>query len=266
MRVPLFQQLSTRRDAFYVFSLAASSSMLLAPSASFAEVGTVTPSYNPGESVADLQGALGGLKPGTGRPLNALIKMRSETGVERVGTASPLFKPGRILDQLRTADGGTADVAFAFPEGWTLAGGPNLDVRDVKQSDSAYVLAAPLPPKTKFDQLPDTFFVDVLLHPAGKYGQFGACDDRKVVASSLEPLKLPSGSTQSYRKLSLKFAPLTYNGNNVERRALISATSVGGTVFMLVAGATSIRWKKLLPELDEVQQSFRVIGGAASRA
>jgi len=82
-----------------------------------------------------------------------------------------------------------------------------------------------------------------------------------VVASKLEPLSLPSGSTQMYRRISLKFAPLTYNGNTVERRALISATSVGGTVFMLVAGSLATRWKKLQPDLDEVQASFRVIGG-----
>ena len=39
---------------------------------------------------------LGGLAPGTGRSLNALIKMRAETGVERTGAVeSPLFKPGQ---------------------------------------------------------------------------------------------------------------------------------------------------------------------------
>ena len=80
--------------------------------------------------------ALGGLKAGTGRPLNALIKMRSETGVERTGSVdSPLFKPGQCFDELRTASGGAAEVAFAFPEAWTLASGPNLDVRDVRTSD-----------------------------------------------------------------------------------------------------------------------------------
>ena len=98
--------------------------------------------YNPGETPAELSDALGGLKPGTGRSLNALIKLRAETGVERLVDTSPLFKAGQILDNLRTADGGVAEVAFSFPESWTLAGGPNLDVRDVRQSDSAFVLVA----------------------------------------------------------------------------------------------------------------------------
>ncbi|EOD20426.1 hypothetical protein EMIHUDRAFT_447051, partial [Emiliania huxleyi CCMP1516] len=66
----------------------------------------VAAGYNPGENPAELSAALGGLKPGTGRPLNALIKLRAETGVERVDTSSsPLFKPGAVLDTVRTADG-----------------------------------------------------------------------------------------------------------------------------------------------------------------
>ena len=99
-----------------------------------------------------------------------------------------------------------------------------------------------------------------MLDPAGKFGQYGKCDDRKVISSTLEPLTLPSGGKQLYRCLSLKFAPLTYNGNTVERRALLAATSVGGTIFILVAGALNTRFKKLQPELQEIQSSFRAIG------
>lgn len=51
------------------------------------------PAYNPGETPEMLKDGLGGLKPGTGRPLNALIKLRSETGVERISTNSPLVRP-----------------------------------------------------------------------------------------------------------------------------------------------------------------------------
>ena len=64
-----------------------------------------------------------------------------------------------------------------------------------------------------------------------------------MVASTLVPLSLPQGGQQSYRRLSLKFAPLTYNMNTVERRSLVSATAVGGTVFMLVSGSLSSREK-----------------------
>jgi len=224
--------------------------------------------YNPGQSAEDLKDALGGLKPGTGRPLNALIKMRAETGVERVATegSSPLFKPGQILDDLRTADGGVAQVSFAFPDAWTLAGGPNLDVRDVKNSDSAFVLVRALPPRTKFDDLKNDFFVDLMFDPQGKYGAYGAVDDRKITSSQTVSVSLPSGGKQTYRRLSLKFAPLSYNQNTVQRRALISATAVGGSVFVLVTGSLATRFKQLEGSLQAVQESFRAIGSNRPRA
>ena len=262
MRLPL----SSRRDALSLLALSALPALPPTALPAVADMGAVAPGYNPGETAEDLAGALGGLKPGSGRPLNALIKMRSETGIVRVGDASPLFKAGQILDQLKTADGAVADVGFSFPPEWTLAGGPNLDVRDVKASDSAFVLAAPMPKNAKFEALKDDFFLEVLFDPAGKFGQYGKCDDRKVVTSTLEPLSLPTGQKQLYRTMAIKFAPLTYNGNTVERKALISATSVGGTVFMIVAGALATRYKKMQPDLLEVQQSFRAIGRAAAPA
>lgn len=240
--------------------LALSTAALTACSRPFSAVAD----YNPGETPEELAGALGGLKPGTGRPLNALIKFRAETGVERLVDTSPLFKAGQILDNLRTADGGVAEIAFSFPEAWTLAGGPNLDVRDVRQSDSAFVLVAKQPAKTPFEKLNDDFFLDVIFDPAGKYGQYGKCDDRTVKKSTLEQLTLPSGGKQPYRRIDLKFAPLSYNANTVERRALISATSVGGSVFILVTGSLANRFKAMKEDLIGVQESFRATGQSKS--
>jgi len=209
--------------------------------------------------------AAGGLKAGTGRPLNALIKMRAETGVQRTGAVeTPLFKPGQCFDELKTARG-AAEVAFSFPEAWTMATGPNLDVRDVKTSDSSFVLAAPLPDKRTFESLKDAWFMEVIFNPLGKYGSYGAVEERKVVSSSLVPLRLPSGGEQAYRRMSLKFAPLTYNMNTVERRALVSATAVGGTVFILVSGSLATRFKAMQPELVAVQDSFRVLAVGGRR-
>ena len=73
-----------------------------------------------------------------------MIKERADTGLQRIG-GDPLFKPGAILDAMRSDDGTIVDVSFSYPEQWTLAKGPNLDVRDIKTSDSAFVLVAPLP-------------------------------------------------------------------------------------------------------------------------
>tara|TARA_B100000787_G_C15934825_1_gene182368 strand:+ start:146 stop:316 length:171 start_codon:yes stop_codon:yes gene_type:complete len=46
-----------------------------------------------------------------------------------------------------------------------MATGPNLDVRDVKTSDSSFVLAAPLPDKRTFESLKDAWFMEVSPSP-----------------------------------------------------------------------------------------------------
>lgn len=207
------------------------------------------------------------LDPELGRVAFAgLVKMRAVTGLERIGDESPLFKPGQVLDTARAADGSAASISFSFPEAWILAGGPNLDVRDVKTSDSAFVLAAPLPRGMSLERLKDDFFLDVLFDPQGKYGAYGQVDDRQVTSSKLVPLTLTTGGQQGYRRIALKYAPLSYNQNTVERRALISATAVGGTVYMLVAGSLATRYKKMLPELAELQESFRCTGNTKAPA
>ena len=78
-----------------------------------------------------------------GRGANALLKTRAESGVVRTGLIEdPLFKSGTIFDQLKNADGSATDVTFVFPERWVFSRGPNLDVRDVQTSDSAFLLVA----------------------------------------------------------------------------------------------------------------------------
>jgi len=133
--------------------------------------------------------------------------MRAVTGIDRIGESSPLFRPGQILDSVRAADGSAVDLSFAFPEAWIVAGGQNLDVRDVQTSDSAFVLATELPGGKKLEQLPDDFFLKVLFAPEGKYGAYGAVDDRKVLSSELVTA---SGGVvkQTYRRIALKFAAI----------------------------------------------------------
>ena len=109
-------------------------------------------------------------------------------------------------------------------------------------------------------QLARLSFEEMLYDPAGKYGSYGTVEDRKVVSCTLAQVKNPNGAQQSYRRLALKFAPLTYNGNTVERRSLVSATEVGGSVFLLAAGSLATRYKKVEPDLLAIQDSFRVFG------
>lgn len=183
---------------------------------------------------------------------------------------APLRRAAEVTSRAALATvswfGFALQVAFAFPAAWTLAGGPNLDVRDVRQSDSAFLLVGALPAGQAFESLPDNFFLDLLFDPAGKYGQYGQVEDRKVLSCTLTALTLPNGRKQQYRRMALKFAPLSYNANTVERRALLSATAVGGSVFVMVSGSLATRYKAVKEDLLEVQESFRAIASSSGRS
>lgn len=200
-----------------------------------------------------------GARADGGRGANTMIRKRAESGVQRVGSDSPVFKPGAILDGVRSADGSTVDVSFAYPKEWTVAGGPNLDVRDVRTSDSAYLLAAPLPSGQALDTLPRSFFAELLFRSDGKYGAYGGVDDFAIAESGVALLSSPSGGEQPYRRLSLRFDVLTYNQNTVRRRALVSATAAGGSVYVLVASCLGSRFKEAQPALASIQDSFRAL-------
>jgi hypothetical protein len=139
-------------------------------------------------------------------------------------------------------------------------------VRDIKESDSAYLLVAPLPDGARsIEAVKQEFILSVLFDPQGKYGAYGAVDDRKVTSWNIESVSLPSGGQQVYRRAAVSFSPLTYNANLVERKALISATAVGGSVFLFVSGSMANRFKKIKPELINCQESFRAVGSRGVR-
>ena len=184
-----------------------------------------------------------GARANGGRGANALLKKRAESGIERVG-GDPMFKPGAILDAVRSADGTIVDISFSYPDKWTVAKGPNLDVRDVATSDSAFLLVAPLPAgKKSVADLKPSFFTTLLFAKDGKYGSYGTVDDFKISGAEVMEFKSPSGATQPYQRLNVRFDALTYNQNTVTRQAKLSATSVGGSVFILVAGCLNSRAK-----------------------
>ena len=147
---------------------------------------------------------------------------------------------------------------FRSPRRGRWPTGPNLDVREVSTSDSAFVIVFPLPHgATTIADVGTDQILTVLFSPAGKYGAYGGVDDSTIKASTIVGLKTATGKDQPYRRFALKFTPLTYNQNTVERRALISATAVGGSCFVMVAGCLATRYKKEEEDLRGVQESFR---------
>ena len=67
-----------------------------------------------------------------------------------------------------------------------------------------------------------------------------------------------------YRQFSLTFDVLSYNSNTVTRKGKVTATAIGGSVFVLVTSCLSGRYKDAARDLAAIQQSFRV--NAVSRA
>jgi len=239
-------------------------------------LGTIAASLGPLPTFAALSGGdeaslaqqyAAGARASGGRGANTMIKARAESGVRRIGSGSPVFKPGSILAGVRSADGSIIDISFSYPDDWTAAKGPNLDVRDVRTSDSAFVLAAPLPSSiVSVEALPKNFFAGLLFATDGKYGAYGGVDDYSVKDNTVQYVTTPVGLTQPYRRLDLRFSVLSYNANTVQRRASLSATVAGGSVFVLVAGCLGTRYKSSSDELESIAKSFRAIAAAKARA
>lgn len=241
----------TRRLLVTLSGLAASQGLLLSSHALSADPDSAAAAY------------AAGARAGGGRGANALLRTRAESGIQRIG-GNPIFKPGLILDSVRSEDGSAVDISFSYPEAWAVSKGPNLDVRDLRTGDSAFLLGAPLRPGQTLEELPKSFFTTLLFAQDGKYGAYGGVDEFSVSKFELVSLKSPSGVTCSYRRLSIRFSALTYNANTVQRRALLSATSLGGTVFVFVAGCLSNRFKEAEPELEAIRSSFRAVSSSGA--
>ena len=138
-----------------------------------------------------------GARASGGRGASTMLRTRADMGVQRIG-GEPMFKPGQILDGVRAADGSAVDISFSYPPQWTVSKGPNLDVRDLRTSDSAFLLVAPLPKgKSSVESLKPAFFTALLFAPDGKYGAYGGVDDFKVRDVKKIELKTPAGGSQA---------------------------------------------------------------------
>ncbi|KAJ1633183.1 hypothetical protein T492DRAFT_982854 [Pavlovales sp. CCMP2436] len=152
-------------------------------------------------------------------------------------------------------------IQFSFPSAWTQARGPNIDLRDIRTTDGAFLLATPLPAGTTLDKLPTSFFTDTLFAAGGKYGMYGTVDDYRVLSSVVEEV-----DGIRYRTLEIKFAALSFNYNSVERRLLLRAAVVGRGVYLLAASALANRYPTASPQLRGICESFRVRSIRTARA
>lgn len=175
-----------------------------------------------------------------------------------------ISSPGSFYDEVR----GVADpqsilsVSFEFPRAWVAAKGPNIDVRDMRTGDGAYILAEPLDRSVPVEALPVDFFTKALFSPKGKYSAYGSVDDYRVARDGAAQRK--DGS--SYRALDVKFSAPSFNYNLVERRVLVAATTVDNGCYFLCASCLATRFPAMADTLQNICASFsvqRVRRGAA---
>ena len=169
-------------------------------------------------------------------------KSRPVTGcvlLDSVSSSGPDATP--TLTAELVLDGGVAATATFESRMGPVARGFYYDVeaRNSKLGDSAFVQVAALPPGGDADALatvPAAFFTKALFRPDGRFGAFGAPTDVRVLSDRF---------SDGRRTLELSFAALSPGNTEVPRRALVAAVAPpeSGDVVMLVVGATAGRWR-----------------------
>lgn len=188
-------------------------------------------------------------------------KSRPETGVFlRDGSeVSRESRSGSVLAEiiLKSASGNeNIPVLASYAAPWPLATGQVFDVecRDPKTGDAAFLAVSSDTGGKSVADLKDSFFVNDLIRPTGRFSFYGPPTDVKVRKSSV------SGD---YRVIDFSFSTLSQSTQTeIPRNARIIATIPPGTkqAVMLVGSASSPRWRKGSEEtIGSVLNSFRAI-------
>ena len=150
-------------------------------------------------------------------------------------------RTGNVLAEILTgtkANPSAVLVTFASP--WKLERGPVFDVetRDGKTGDGAFLAVTKSTGGKRLEDLPSAFFLERLFDPTGRFSFYGAPTDVKVKSSRVEGGR---------RYIELGFSNLSQSTNaEIPRKALLVATIPEGSdnAVMLVGSANAARWKK----------------------
>ena len=169
-------------------------------------------------------------------------KSRPQTGVIfRDGSDVLQDKSGAVSAEILTrkkADPQAVLISFVSP--WKLETGPVFDVecRDGKTGDGAFLAVTQSTEGKSLSQLPDSFFLSRLFDPTGRFSFYGSPTDIKVRSSKTEGDK---------RYMEVNFSGLSQSTNaEIPRKAYLVATIPKGSdnAVMLVGSSTASRWKK----------------------
>ena len=188
-------------------------------------------------------------------------KSRPETGVIlREGSdAQRDARTGDVLAEiiLDTSEG-KAPYLASFSTPWPLAKGSVFDVecRDASTGDGAFLAVTTSTGGKTMAELKDSFFVDQLFAPTGRFSFYGPPTDVKIQKSKMEG--------DNVRTMDLSFSTVSQaTQTEIPRKARLSAIIPTGSnqAVMLVVSSSALRWKKKEVEkgVAQAMDSFRAI-------
>jgi hypothetical protein len=159
---------------------------------------------------------------------------------------------------LQKEGGGRMAALASYSSPWPLAKGSYFDVecRDVKTGDGAFLsVTSPIQPNTAIQEVSDSFFLDNLLAPTGRFSFYGSPTDVKIKKSVTKG---------EYRIIDLSFSTLSQSTQTeIPRKAQLVATIPSGSsqAVMLVGSASALRWRNKGSDIQVIAtaDSFRAI-------
>lgn len=184
-------------------------------------------------------------------------KSRPQTGIVfRDGSEVMQDRQGNVLAEILTGTkAAPVAVLTSFKSPWKLETGPVFDVecRDSKTGDGAFLAVTPSVNGKSLEQLPSSFFLDRIFNPTGRFSFYGSPTDVKVKKDLLQDKR---------RIIEVSFSNLSQSTNaEIPRKALLVATIPEGTdnAVMLVGSANAARWKTTKDNIQQTVDSFNAV-------
>lgn len=187
-------------------------------------------------------------------------KSRPETGVYlRDGSeVSRNKKSGDVSAEIvvNGVDGQNMAVFVGYSSPWQLAEGPFYDIecRNQKTSDGAFVQVTSNTKGKSIADIDNSFFMENLLAPTGRFSFYGQPTDVKIKKSTTKG---------DYRIIDLSFSTLSQaTQTELPRKAQLVATIPKGSsqAVMLIGSAPASRWKSGADkDIYTTVESFRAV-------
>lgn len=184
-------------------------------------------------------------------------KSRPQTGVVfRDGSEVSQDRSGAVAAEILVGtkkDPKPVLVSFVSP--WKLEKGTVFDVecRDGRTGEGAFLAVTQNTKGQSLQNLPNSFFLERLFDPTGRFSFYGPPTDIKVKSSRMQG---------DYRVIDLTFSSLSQSTNaEIPRRAVLVATIPAGTenAVMLVGSSSASRWKVAEKSVLQTVESFRAV-------